>query len=88
MNAEAYRSLHQAGDDLLTLHRLNVSNTLLRSLFSTNAIENSFLNTRCKLGRVLGFELRRIKQAAEFLMRCLSQRRAFVGSMGTHLLQP
>jgi len=55
VNAEAYRSLHEAGDDLLALHRLNVPNTLHRSLLSTNAIENSFLNTRRKLGRVTRF---------------------------------
>jgi transposase-like protein len=55
INAEAYRSLLEAGDDLLALHRLNVPNTLHRSLLSTNAIENSFLNTRRKLGRVTRF---------------------------------
>lgn len=55
INAEAYRSLHEAGDDLLALHRLNVPSTLHRSLLSTNAIENSFLNTRRKLGRVTRF---------------------------------
>jgi len=55
INAEAHRSLHEAGDDLLALHRLNVPNTLHRSLLSTNAIENSFLNTRRKLGRVTRF---------------------------------
>ena len=42
INAEAYRSLHEAGDDLLALHRLNVPNTLHRSLLSTNAIETRF----------------------------------------------
>lgn len=55
INAESYRSLHEAGNDLLALHRLNVPNTLHRSLLSTNAIENSFLNTRRKLGRVTRF---------------------------------
>jgi putative transposase len=55
INEEAYRSLHEAGDDLLALHRLEVPNTLHRSLLSTNAIENSFLNTRRKLGRVTRF---------------------------------
>jgi putative transposase len=55
INEEAFRSLHEAGDDLLALHRLNVPNTLHRSLLSTNAIENSFLNTRRKLGRVTRF---------------------------------
>ena len=55
INAEAYRSLDEAGEDLLALHRLNVPNTLHRSLLSTNAIENSFLNTRRKIGRVTRF---------------------------------
>ena len=55
INAEAFRSLQEAGEDLLALHRLNVPNTLHRSLLSTNAIENSFLNTRRKLGRVTRF---------------------------------
>ncbi len=55
INAEAFRSLHEAGEDLLALHRLEVPNTLHRSLLSTNAIENSFLNTRRKIGRVTRF---------------------------------
>lgn len=55
INLEGYQSLHEAGDDLLALHRLNVPSTLHRSLLSTNAIENSFLNTRRKLGRVTRF---------------------------------
>jgi len=55
INAEAFRSLHEAGEDLLALHRLDVPNTLHRSLLSTNAIENTFLNTRRKLGRVTRF---------------------------------
>lgn len=55
INAEAFKSLHEAGEDLLALHRLDVPNTLHRSLLSTNAIENAFLNTRRKLGRVTRF---------------------------------
>jgi len=55
INAEAFKSLHEAGDDLLALHRLEVPSTLHRSLLSTNAIENSFLNVRRKLGRVTRF---------------------------------
>lgn len=51
INAEAYKSLHEAGEDFLALHRLNVPNTLHRSLLSTNAIENSFLNTPHKEDR-------------------------------------
>ena len=55
INAEAFKSLQEAGEDLLALHRLNVPNTLHRSLLSTNAIENSFLNTRRKIRRVTRF---------------------------------
>ena len=55
INSEAFKSLQEAGEDLLALHRLNVPNTLHRSLLSTNAIENSFLNTRRKIGRVTRF---------------------------------
>ncbi len=51
----AYNSLQEAGDDLTALHQLNVPSTLHRSLLSTNAIENSFRNTRRKLGRVTRF---------------------------------
>ena len=46
LNAEALKSLHEAGDDLIALHSLNVPSTLHRNLLSTNAIENSFRNTR------------------------------------------
>jgi transposase-like protein len=55
INAEAFKSLQEAGEDLLALQRLNVPNTLHRSLLSTNAIENSFLNTRRKIDRVTRF---------------------------------
>ena len=54
-NAESLKSLHEAGGDLIALQSLNVPNTLHRNLLSTNAIENSFRNTRNKLGRVTRF---------------------------------
>ncbi len=54
-NAEALNSLEEAGEDLIALQSLNVPNTLHRNLLSTNAIENSFRNTRNKLGRVTRF---------------------------------
>ena len=54
-NAESLKSLEEAGEDLIALQSLNVPNTLHRSLLSTNAIENSFRNTRNKLGRVTRF---------------------------------
>lgn len=55
INAEALTSLHEAGEDLTALQSLEVPNTLHRNLLSTNAIENSFLNTRRKIGRVTRF---------------------------------
>jgi len=55
LNAEALKSLREAGEDLIALHRLEVPSTLHRNLLSTNAIENSFRNTRRKLGRVTRF---------------------------------
>jgi putative transposase len=54
-NAESRKSLREAGEDLIALQTLNVPNTLHRNLLSTNAIENSFRNTRNKLGRVTRF---------------------------------
>jgi putative transposase len=54
-NSEALKSLEEAGEDLIALQSLNVPNTLHRNLLSTNAIENSFRNTRNKLGRVTRF---------------------------------
>ena len=50
INAEALISLEEAGDELNALQSLDVPNTLHRNLLSTNAIENSFLNTRRKIG--------------------------------------
>lgn len=55
VNAEALKSLEEAGDELIALHCLEVPSTLHRNLLSTNAIENSFRNTRRKLGRVTRF---------------------------------
>jgi len=54
-NAEALASLREAGDELIALHRLGVPATLHKNLLSTNLIENSFRNTRRKLGRVTRF---------------------------------
>jgi putative transposase len=51
-NASALESLQEAGDDLITFFSLNVSSKLNRSLLSTNAIENMFLNLRRHIGRV------------------------------------
>ncbi|MEM7314423.1 MAG: transposase, partial [Planctomycetota bacterium] len=55
INAEAFNSLEEAGEELIALQSLDVPNTLHRNLLSTNAIENSFLNTRRKIGRVTRF---------------------------------
>ncbi len=51
-NAEALNSLQEAGEDLITFFTLEVPSTLNRSLLSTNAIENAFLNLRRHIGRV------------------------------------
>lgn len=48
----AVESLDEAGDELITLHRLHAPSTLNESLLSTNAIENTFRTTRHKFGRV------------------------------------
>ena len=66
------QSLQEAGEDLLALHRLGVPNTLHRSLLSTNAIENSFLNTRRKIGRVTRFRAE-TDQASRWLAYALSE---------------
>ena len=54
-NAEALASLREAGEELIALHVLGVPSTLHRNLLSTNLIENSFRNTRGKIGRVTRF---------------------------------
>lgn len=72
LNAEALKSLEEAGDDLIALHRLNVPSTLHRNLLSTNAIENSFRNTRGKLGRVTRFRAE-TDQATRWLAFALTE---------------
>ena len=72
LNAEALKSLEEAGDDLIALHRLNVPSTLHRNLLSTNAIENSFRNTRRKLGRVTRFRAE-TDQATRWLAFALTE---------------
>ena len=49
---KALESLHEAGEELITLHKLNAPSTLHPSLTNTNCIENPFRNTRAKIGRV------------------------------------
>jgi transposase-like protein len=71
-NAEGLNSLREAGEDLIALHSLNVPNTLHRNLLSTNAIENSFRNTRGKLGRVTRFRAE-TDQAARWLAFALTE---------------
>jgi len=55
-NAAGLASLDEAGDQLITLHRLNVPATLHVSLLSTNAIENVMLNYRRQTVRVTRWE--------------------------------
>jgi putative transposase len=71
-NAEALNSLLEAGEDLIALHTLNVPSTLHRNLLSTNAIENSFLNTRRKIGRVTRFRVE-TDQATRWLAYALTE---------------
>jgi putative transposase len=72
LNSEALKSLNEAGDDLIALHCLEVPNTLHRNLLSTNAIENSFRNTRRKLGRVTRFRAE-TEQATRWLAFALTE---------------
>ncbi len=72
LNAEALKSLGEAGDDLIALQSLNVPSTLHRNLLSTNAIENSFRNTRRKLGRVTRFRAE-TDQATRWLAFALTE---------------
>lgn len=72
INAEALKSLHEAGEDLIALHCLEVPSTLHRNLLSTNAIENSFRTTRRKLGRVTRFRAE-TDQATRWLAYALTE---------------
>jgi len=72
LNAEALNSLEEAGEDLIALQSLGVPNTLHRNLLSTNAIENSFRNTRGKLGRVTRFRAE-TDQATRWLAYALTE---------------
>jgi transposase-like protein len=72
INAVALNSLHEAGEDLIALQSLNVPSTLHRNLLSTNAIENSFRNTRRKLGRVTRFRAE-TDQATRWLAFALTE---------------
>ena len=69
-NAAALESLREAGEELIALHCLNVPATLHVSLLSTNLIENSFRNTRRKLGRVTRFRAE-TDQASRWLAAAL-----------------
>jgi len=69
-NAAALESLREAGEELIALHCLNVPATLHVSLLSTNLIENSFRNTRRKLGRVTRFRAE-TNQASRWLAAAL-----------------
>jgi len=71
-NAEALASFHEAGDELIALHKLNIPSTLHKSLLSTNIIENSFRNTRRKIGRVTRFRAE-TDQASRWLAYALQE---------------
>lgn len=46
MNVSAAKSLREAMDELLTLHKLGVSGDVYKVLYTTNAIENVFSSVR------------------------------------------
>jgi len=71
-NAAALASLHEAGEDLIALHKLEVPSTLHTSLLSTNVIENSYRNVRRKLGRVTRFRAE-TDQASRWLAYALDE---------------
>ena len=83
-NAESLKSLREAGEDLIALQSLDVPNTLHRNLLSTNAIENSFRNTRNKLGRVTRFRVETDQATRCWHSRCLKSRRASGESQDTN----
>ena len=57
LNAAAAASLAEAGEELITLHKLNVPATLHASLLSTNAIENVMRNYRAQTAKVSRWRL-------------------------------
>ena len=57
LNAAATASLDEAGEALITLHKLNVPATLNGTLLSTNAIENVMRNYRGQTARVARWRL-------------------------------
>lgn len=57
LNAAATASLDEAGEALITLHKLNVPATLNGSLLSTNAIENVMRNYRGQTAKVSRWRL-------------------------------
>jgi putative transposase len=71
-NAAALASLHEAGDDLIALHKLEAPSTLHASLLGTNVIENSYHNVRRKLGRVTRFRAE-TDQASRWMAYALTE---------------
>ena len=65
-------SVSETADEPIALHRLGVPATLHKNLLSTNLIENSFRNTRRKLGRVTRFRAE-TNQASRWLAYALPE---------------
>ena len=83
-NAQARASFEEAGEDLLTLFRLEAPNTLNVSLLSTNCIENAFKNLRRHIGRVARWR-RQTRQADRWLASGLTlAQRTFRKIRGVH----
>ena len=83
INMEAYKSLLEAGEELIGLHHLNVPNPLHRSPLSANAIENLILNTRPKTGRVTRFRAE-TDQASRWLAYALLEAEKGFRKIGGH----
>jgi len=71
-NAAALASLHEVGEDLIALHKLEVPSTLHTSLLSTNVIENAYRNVCRKLGRVTRFRAE-TNQASRWMAYALGE---------------
>jgi putative transposase len=62
LSAEAAASLDEVGDELLTLHSLDLTGELRKSLASTNLLESLFAVVREKIQRVKNWKARRSHQ--------------------------
>lgn len=71
LSADAAASLDEVGEELLTLHQLEISGELRKSLASTNLIESLFSVVRAKLQRVKNWKGRRSNQILRWVASAL-----------------